>query len=187
MIAAQYLHLLGHQNIRFLSDHDPITADILSAHNEITYVTEAKNLREPNSLTYVAFARWHHNRVARPDEFNFTVQFLELEDPFEDLTAAQVIVVRDLVDTLPERPRPSTFLATLPGGRRVRVRVGEGVGAMLRYGPGPFLVGEVVEQCRRAVVSKLLEPARKGHHTTLLDCCSDRLSATALCSLEATG
>lgn len=162
MLAAQYLSSLGHSEIRFLSEEEPITADLLSVHNNITYVTEAKNLREPNSLTYVAFARWHHNRVARPDAFKFTVEFLELEDPFEDLTPAQANAVRNLVDALPERQRPSTSLTTLPGGRRVRVRVGEGTGVMLRHGPGPFLVGEVVEECQRAVVIKLLEPARKA-------------------------
>jgi hypothetical protein len=45
---------------------------------------------------------------------------------------------------------------------------------MLRHGPGPFLVNEVVEECQRAVVMKLLEPARKGSHPALFNCCSDR-------------
>ena len=162
MLGAQYLSALGHENIRFFSEKEPITADLMSTNNEITYVTEAKNLREPNSLTYVAFARWHHNRGANPGDFNFAVEFLELEDPFEDLTAVQATAVRNLVDTLPQRQRPSTFAVTLPGNRRVRVRLGEGGGVMLRHGPGPFLVNEVVEECQRAVVTKLLEPTRKA-------------------------
>jgi hypothetical protein len=125
MLGAQYLSVLSHGNIRFPSDEGPITADLMSAHNGITYVTEAKNLREPNSLTYVAFARWHRNRAADPEAFNFTAEFLQLEDPFEDLTAAQALAVRNLGDTLPHRERPSTFLTTLSGDRTVRVRVAE--------------------------------------------------------------
>jgi len=33
---------------------------------------------------------------------------------------------------------------------------------MPRHGPGRFLVNEVVEECQRAVVTKLLEPTRKA-------------------------
>jgi len=84
------------------SEEEPITADLMSTNNE------------PNSLTYVAFARWHHNRGANPGDFNFAVEFLELEDPFEDLTAVQATAIRNLVDTLPQRQRPSTFAVTSP-------------------------------------------------------------------------
>lgn len=162
MLAAQYLSFLGHGNIHFHSEDDPITTDLISLHNGISYVTEAKNLREPNSLTYVAFARWRHNRAANLGEFNFTVELLDLEDPFEDLTAAQATAVRDLVDMLPTRERPSTFRTTLPGNRMARVSIREGPGVMLRYGPGPFLVDEAVEECLRTVVIKLLDPTRKA-------------------------
>jgi hypothetical protein len=75
MLAAQYLSALSHENIRFPSEEEQITCDLVSVHNEIGYATEAKNLREPNSLTYVAFARWHHNRAADPHAFSFTVEF----------------------------------------------------------------------------------------------------------------
>jgi hypothetical protein len=162
MVAVLYLASLGHQNIRFLAETDAITADLLSTHDDKSYVTEAKNLREPKSLTYVAFAQWHHNRAAQPQIFNFAAEFLELEDPFDDLTAEQVTAVRNLVDTLPAQRRPSVFVRTLPGGRNLRVRLSDGPGVMLRHGPGPFLVNEVVEECRRAVVLKLLEPTRKA-------------------------
>ena len=90
MLAAQYLRRLGHEDIRFLSEGETITADLKSVYEGIHYVTEAKNLREPNSLTYVAFARWNRNRAARPEAFNFSVEFVELDEPFEDLTGAQV-------------------------------------------------------------------------------------------------
>jgi hypothetical protein len=162
MLAAQYLSALGHDGVRFLAEGELITTDLMSDHDGITYVTEAKNLREPNSLTYVAFARWHQNRTASPDIFNFTVEFAKLDDPFDDLTAAQVTAVRNFVDALPQRARPSTFQYVLPGGRRMQVRISDGRGGMLRHGPGPFLVNEVVEECQRAVVIKILEPTRKG-------------------------
>ena len=162
MLAAQYLAFLGHEHIHFISHEEAITADLKSIHHDIAYITEAKNLREPNSLTYVAFERWHHNRAARPDLFNFTVEFLALDDPLEDLTSLQTAAVRELVDGLPQRQRPSTFAHVLPGNRRVRVHVAEGRDLMVRHGPGPFLVNEVVEECQRAVVMKMLEPSRKA-------------------------
>jgi hypothetical protein len=91
-----------------------------------------------------------------------SVEFLEVDDPFEDLTADQATAVRDLVDHLAERERPSTFTVTLPGDRRMRVRVTEGGAQMMRYGAGPFLVPPVVESCKQAVILKLLEHARKA-------------------------
>ncbi len=162
MLAAQYLRSLGHENIRFFDEGDSITADLDSSHDGTRYITEAKNLREPNSLSYVAFARWHRNRTQRPEEYNFTSEFVELADPFDDLTPQQTVAVRTLVDTLPGRERPGTFVETLPGNRRIRVRLGHGNGLMLRHGPGPFLVNEVAEECQRAVVLKLMEVSRKA-------------------------
>jgi hypothetical protein len=162
MLAAQYLSFLAHNDIRFPSEEEPITTDLMSVHEGITYVTEAKNLREPNSLAYVAFARWHHNRAADPAAFNFMAELLEIEDPFEDLTAEQANAVRNLIDTLPNRQRPSTFQTALPGSRVVRIRVADGSGVLVQYGQGPFLVAQVVEECQRAVIIKLLEPVRKA-------------------------
>jgi hypothetical protein len=40
--------------------------------------------------------------------------------------------------------------------------VREGDAVMLRHGPGPFLVAGVTEECERAMVVKLLDPARKA-------------------------
>ncbi len=162
MMAAMYLSALGHTGISFPSEEDPITTDLISVHDGFTYVTEAKNLREPNSLAYVVFAHWNHNRAANPNAFNFTVEFLKIDEPFEDLTAEQAAAIRHLIDTLPGRRRPAVFETTLPDNRVVRVRIADGTGVMLQYGPGPFLVNEVVEECQRAVVMKLLEPARKA-------------------------
>jgi len=162
MIAVQYLAALGHQGIQFPAEGQAVTADVISSRDGITYVTEAKNLRAPNGLSYVAFARWHHDRAAAPQRYNFAVDFLELENPFEDLTPAQAAAVRQLVDDLPERARPATFQVALPGGRTLRVRVSEGERGMMRHGPGPFLVDPLVEECQRAVVVKLMEPTRKA-------------------------
>jgi hypothetical protein len=162
MLAAQYLSTLGHTDIRFPPDGGVITTDLVSIKEGVTYVTEAKNLREPNSLAYVAFRRWHHNRAANPAAFNFTAEILEIEDPFEDLTVEQANGVRNLIDALTERPRPSTFEAALPGGRVVRIRVWDGAPGLVQHGPGPFLVAPVLEESQRAIIVKLLEPARKA-------------------------
>jgi hypothetical protein len=162
LLAVLYLAALRHTAIRFELEPTQCSPDLRSVKEGINYATEAKNLREPRSLTYVAFARWHRNRAAHPDVFSFSVEFLEIEDPFEDLMAEQATAVRELVDQLPERARPSTFNVTLPGDRRVRVRVTEGGGRMMRYGPGPFLVAPVVESCQQAVILKLLEHLRKA-------------------------
>lgn len=162
MMAAMYLSRLGHTAIHFPPELSAITTDLTSVRDGITYVTEAKNLREPNSLAYVAFARWHHNCAADPARFNFTAEFLQIDDPFEDLTTDQASAVRVLVDALPGRPRPAIFQTTLPGNRILRVSIADGPRGVLQYGPGPFLVNALVEECRRAVVMKLLDPARKA-------------------------
>ncbi len=161
MLAAIYLSILGHTNITFPTGNN-ITTDLISDHDGIRYVTEAKNLREPRSLAYVAFAQWNQSRAANPANFNFNAEFLGIDDPFEDLTAEQDTAVRSLIENLPERHRPSTFETTLPGGRRLLVRVTDGVGALIHHGPGPFLVDPVREACKRAVVIKMLEPVRKA-------------------------
>lgn len=162
MLAAQYLQRLGHQDIRFTSEADAITADLISSHNGTTYVCEAKNLREPRSLTFVAFARWHRNRAAEPHRYKFTAEFLSIDEPFEDLTAQQTTAVQNLVDALPDRKRPSTFTEMLPGNRSLRVKLTDGIGVMLRMGPGPFAVNDVDEESMRATILKLLEPTRKA-------------------------
>jgi hypothetical protein len=162
MAAAQYLALLGHEGICFVPEDDAVTADLMSVHKGVTYITEAKNLREPRSLTYIAFARWHRNRASNPQAYSFNAEFLEIDDPFEDLTAAQANAVQRLIDTLPNRDRPATFNAILPGDRTMRVRIAAGAGVLLGHGPGPFLVNAVVRECERAAIIKLLEPARKA-------------------------
>jgi hypothetical protein len=72
MLAAQYLQSLGHTEIRFLSEDDPIHTDLQSRCADHICVTEAKNLREPLALTKVAFSRWNHNRAALPERYEFT-------------------------------------------------------------------------------------------------------------------
>ncbi len=89
-------------------------------------------------MAYVAFAQWNQSRAANPADFNFTADFLRIDDPFEDLTAEQDTAVRHLITDLPQRQRPSTFETTLPGGRRLLVRITDGVGALIQQGPAPF-------------------------------------------------
>jgi hypothetical protein len=162
LVGVLYLAAQGHESIRFLPDGGDITVDLESKLEGITYYTEIKNLREPKSLTFVAFKRWQRNRAAHPDQFAFRADFVDLDDPFDDLTPEQENAVNALVDGLPGEPVPSSITRTLPGGRRVRVRLTTGTPVMTRQGPGPFLVGPVVEEAQRGLTLKLLEPARKA-------------------------
>jgi hypothetical protein len=162
MLAVHYLALLGHVGIRFPSEQYPIMTDIISVHEGITYVTEAKNLREPVSLGRTAFRRWHYNRAADPTAFNFRVEILEIDDPFEDLSAPQAKAICNLIDELPLRSRPSEFSTTLPENRNVLIRITDATPALVQYGQGPFLVAPVVEDCQRSLIVKLLEPIRKA-------------------------
>jgi hypothetical protein len=162
MVAVQYLSFWGHTGIRFLTQRDRVKTDLISEFNEITYVTEAKNMREPNSLAFVAFGRWHENQAADPNSFNFLFECLRIDDPSEDLTLEQVAAIRGLIDELPNRRRPSEFDFTLPGDRSIRISISDGAPVAVRYGPGPFLVNEAVEEWQRGLVVKVLEPARKA-------------------------
>jgi hypothetical protein len=97
-----------------------------------------------------------------PDQFTFQADLLDLDDPLRDLTADQEAGVNALVDDLSNRKVPSEFDYMLPGERRVRVRLTEGSPAMLRHGSGPFLVGPVVENAKRSLLLKFMDPARKA-------------------------
>ncbi len=162
LLGVLYLAAQGHGSIRFLPDGSDITVDLESKFEGITYYTEIKNLREPKSLSFVAFKRWQRNRTAHPDKFAFRADFVEIDDPFEDLTSEQETAVNALVDGLPDCQVPSCVTRMFPGGRRIRIRLAEGAPVMIRQGPGPFLVGPVVEEAQRGLVLKLLEPARKA-------------------------
>jgi hypothetical protein len=162
MLAAIYLAESGHTSIRFLPDADYVTVDLESRCGGVTCFTEVKNLREPRSLSFVAFKRWNSNRATHPDHFAFRVEFLDLDDPLRDLTVDQEAGVNVLVDDLPNRKIPSEFDHMLVGGRKIRVRLREGSPAMLRHGSGPFLVGPVVEAAMRSLLLKLMDPARKA-------------------------
>jgi hypothetical protein len=162
LLGVLYLAAQGHGSIRFLPEGDDITVDFESKFAGITYFTEIKNLREPKSLSFVAFKRWQRNRSADPQKFSFRADFVDIDDPFEDLTSEQESAVNALVDGLPDCQVPSTVTRMFPGGRRIRIRLAEGTPVMIRQGPGPFLVGPVVEEAQRGLVLKLLEPARKA-------------------------
>jgi hypothetical protein len=87
---------------------------------------------------------------------------LSIDEPFEDLSPQQTIAVRNLVDSLPDRRRPSTFTEILPGNRSLRIKLNDGFGVMLRMGPGPFPVRVRDEESMRTTILKLLEPTRKA-------------------------
>lgn len=156
MLALIYLAESGHTAIRFPPNGGSVTVDLESRFEDAPCFTEVKNLREPRSLSFVAFKRWNWNRTIHQDQFTFRADFLDLDDPLRDLTADQESAVNALVDGLPTRMVPSEFDHTL------RVRLTEGSPVMLRHGSGPFLVGPVIEKARRFLVLKLMDPARKA-------------------------
>jgi hypothetical protein len=162
VLAVIYLAESGHTGIRFVPDGGPVTVDIESQCEDVTCFTEVKNLREPHSLSFVAFRRWHVNRATHPDKFTFRAEFLDLDDPLRDLTADQENAVNVLVDDLTNRKVPSEFDHMLPGERRIRIRLMEGPPVMIRHGPGPFLVGPILEKAKRSLLLKFLDPARKA-------------------------
>jgi hypothetical protein len=162
MLAVIYLAESGHTEIRLPPDGGPVTIDVESQYEGVACFTEVKNLREPRSLSFVAFKRWNVNRATNPDEFTFQADFLDLDDPLRDLTADQEAGVNALVNDLPNRKIPSVFDHMLPGERKVRVRLTEGSPVMLRHGSGPFLVGPVVENAKRFLLLKFMDPARKA-------------------------
>jgi hypothetical protein len=162
MLGIVYLAESGHATIRFLSENGPITVDIQSESEGRTYFTEVKNLREPRTLSIVSFKRWNWNLETQRDKFGFRADFLDLDDSLSDLTSDQESSMNTLIDNLPNRKVPSEFVYTLPGDRKVRVRLSEGSPVMLRHGSGPFLVGPVVERARRGLLLKLMDPARKA-------------------------
>lgn len=162
MLAVIYLAESGHTAIQFVPDGGPVTVDLESQWEGVTCFTEVKNLREPRSVSFVAFRRWHMNRATYPDKFTFRAEFLDLDDPLRDLTADQETGVNALVDDLPNRKVPSEFDHILPGERKIRLRLMEGSPIMIRHGSGPFLVGPVVEKAKRSLLLKLMDPARKA-------------------------
>lgn len=162
MLAVIYLAESGHTGIRFPPDGGPVTVDVESQYEGVTCFTEVKNLREPRSLSFVAFKRWNVNRARNPDQFKFQADFLDLDDPLRDLTADQEAGVNALVDDLPNHKVPSVFDHMLPGERKIRVGLTEGSPVMLRHGSGPFLVGPVVENAKRSLLLKFMDPARKA-------------------------
>lgn len=162
MLAVIYLAESGHREIRFPLEGGPVTIDVESQLEGAACFTEVKNLREPRSLSFVAFKRWNVNRATNPDQFTFQADLLDLDDPLRDLTADQEAGVNSLVDDLPNRKVPSEFDYMLPGERKVRVHLSEGSPVMLRHGSGPFLVGPVVENAKRSLLLKFMDPARKA-------------------------
>jgi len=176
MLAAQYLHALGHTEIHFVQDDEDVHTDLRSRCGEFSCVTEAKNLREPVALTKVAFSRWNHNRSVDPERYNFTADMVDLDDPLSDLTSEQERAVIALVDDLANWGRPSLRIHSLPGGRRIRVRVSNGTAVMITQGGGPFRVdgdNGIVAKGRRGLILKLLEHTRKALGQLYADAVSD--------------
>jgi hypothetical protein len=166
MLAAQYLSARGHTEIHFLSDDDPIHTDLQSRLGDRMCVTEVKNLHEPVGLTKIALGRWNHNKVASPERYKFAAELSDLDDPLSDLTPEQLASVNALIDELPQWKRPSRQIRSLPGGRRLSVKVrDEAHSVIVTHGGGPFRVdgaGGIVAKGQQGLTMKLLEHTRKA-------------------------
>lgn len=166
MLAAQYLSARGHAEIHFLSENDPIHTDLQSRLGDRVCVTEVKNLHDPVALTKIAFSRWNHDKPTSPELYKFAAELSDLDDPLSDLTPKQVARVNALIDDLPQWKRPSRRIISLPGGRRLSVKVrDEGHSVIVTHGGGPFRVdgpGGMVAKGQRGLTMKLLEHTRKA-------------------------
>lgn len=162
LVSVIYLAKCGFKGFEFLLAIDEAMPDLRAVDNKnTTYFVEVKNLREPNSPTTAAFSRWCRKQIEEPERFRFTasIDFRSQIEP--DLGQEQVKAVKELVDSLADRQRPSEFQATLPGGLEVSIKVEDGQPVMLSYGTGGALDG-VAEKRARTFLVKVLDQASKG-------------------------
>ena len=139
LVAVVYLRNNGFSNFQFLTSVDRPMPDLRAVKGTVEYFVEVKNLREPNSPTIVAFSRWHRKRIEEPDRFQFTVgvDFLSQIEP--GLDTEQVKALKNVVDSLPERERPSEFHVQLPKGLELRITLNDGSPVMYSHGTGGAL------------------------------------------------
>jgi hypothetical protein len=73
MVAVVYLSMQGFSQLRFCPPGEPATPDLTAVKRGQDAFIEVKNLREPLSLTIIAFSLWHANRATKSDRFSFEV------------------------------------------------------------------------------------------------------------------
>lgn len=160
MVAVAYLLREGYADIHFLRANGTSSPDIEARLNGFQTGVEVKQLREPSTVTYVAFRRWNRNKASDPDRYAFDVQIDSL-DPEFDLTFDQRHGLQEVVDGLPNRARPSEFIHTLADAKRVRFTLRDGEGVMVHHG-GVSGTDDILVDVAQGLVLKALEPMRKA-------------------------
>lgn len=160
MVAVVYLSGLGYSKFDFCPSGAVVMPDLHAFKDGKDAFIEVKNLREPPSLTLVAFSRWHANRARNAEAFAFEVM-LEYRGIDPDLNREQKEVLERLIDKLPGRMRPDHFSATLPGGIEIAFSLRNGHGVMMTHGPGGPL-GPVRIRSSQNLTQKLMAPAGKA-------------------------
>jgi hypothetical protein len=74
MVAVVYLSAQGFSRLHFIPTGEISTPDLTGVKRGQDAFIEVKNLREPPSLTIVAFSRWNANRTRNPERFNSTLK-----------------------------------------------------------------------------------------------------------------
>jgi hypothetical protein len=160
MVPVVYLSKQDFSQFRFCPPRDIAMPDLVALrHGRDTFI-EVKNLREPPSLTIIAFSRWHANRALRPEEFSFEVT-IQYEGVEPEMNQEQREALEGLVDRLPSRGRPAKFTETLPGGVTITVSLRDGQGVMMTHSPGGAL-HPVRVRSSQSLVYKLMSPAAKA-------------------------
>lgn len=160
MVAVVYLSDLGYSNFDFCPPGTVAMPDLRAVKDGKDAFIEVKNLREPPSLTIVAFSRWHGNQAHDPERFGFDVS-IEFGGIEPELSREQREAIERVIDQLPSRVRPAQFDETLPGGLVVTITLTDGKGAMMTHGPGGAL-DPVRIRSAQSVVYKLMAPAAKA-------------------------
>jgi hypothetical protein len=162
LVSVIYLAKCGFKEFEFLLARDSAMPDLRAIDKDnVAYFVEVKNLREPNSPTTAAFSIWHRKQIEEPERFRFTasIDFRSQIEP--DLDQEQVKAVKELVDSLPDRKRPSEFKVTIPGGLEIQIKVEDGEPVMLSYGTGGAL-DDVREKRAKTFLVKVLDQTSKG-------------------------
>lgn len=160
MVAVVYLSGRGFSGFEFCPPGVLPTPDLTALKDKKQAFIEIKNLREPPSLTIVAFSRWHANRARDPERFQFEVM-INYEGIEPELDREQREALERLIDGLPSRERPGQFVEILPGNRQITISLRDGAGVMMTQGPGGAL-DPVRIRSSQSLVYKLMAPAAKA-------------------------
>jgi hypothetical protein len=161
LIAIWQLGREGAGEFHFLDTTEQKSPDLRAERGGQQLYVEVKNLREPDSIELAAFRRWHANQTRDPESFRFDVEIDYGAEP-GNLTAPQREALDAAVDGLSARPRPSSFIVTLPGGLPVTFNTTDGPGIMSSGGPGVLLDDKYYADNAQRLILKSIEQIRKA-------------------------